>query len=1262
MRPGSAGRLHTVRQCFGWLFSWLLLFSLAPVQAKTPVALENEKPGTADWRLRQPSLHHEIEGYATRSSVNRNEEISLCVNTTNSTYSIEIFRMGWYQGKGARRIAGPIKRPGEIQPGPIADPANGVIECNWQESYQLITAGSPDLPDGWPSGVYLARLTGDEDGFQSYIIFIVREDDRPADFFVQIPTATYQAYNAWGGKCFYDRLSSDNTAAPRVSFNRPYGTTQKSPSPSPQGVGAGDFLSPAFLSSGWDYNVVRWLEREGYDVVYGASEDTHSGRANLGRRKAFFSIGHDEYWSWGMRTHLEAARDQGVHIGIFSSNTSYWQVRFEPSPSTGASDRVLVCYKNLNDPIAGTTNSFFTTTRWRDVPVNDPESNLFGLRYVFNSLNSDIVMDQCDGWLTTFSNLKPGIVLPGLLGYEVDAIPSDVPFPVQRVAHSPFYIFDAKNRVYNRNYSDMAFHRAESGSLIFATGSMQWAWGLDSFGSPEAHLDLTNPEAQQMTRNLLHHFNGSVQPRVTFFKTASGAGGHWQGRYGADGFILPGTNSIPGYVQGFDAQGLSSQPLSEDFPGQLNLPGGTNNLPSIFSASPLRCAFDFGPAPRLITLYFADPRSSGAVQNLTISDPDTGEVLDQRLVALSSQGEFWTWSICGKVRIQLDGPNPAILNGLFFGGSAIVSFLDRDQQTHGNWKGFYGRDGAWICQGGSKLPAYAAMKTYGGQYPITVTNDLVRLQALAGTNLLSANGLFGDVELMLSGGEPHELALYFMRADSQPTGRVHLVDGLSNRVLDSRDVSTSVADQYLVWNVSGHLKIIVRDVPVSGLFLSPPKARPLVQLTSPTAASIVPAPASLLLHAEVSVPDALIDRVEFYNGGQLLAVATASPFEFLWTNVVTGHYELTALAYDSMDANGASDTVAIDISLPAGYVPPAISIALPTAGGAYEAPAAFTAACQITPGSSAVDHVDFIVDGLGVGQSRDGSYSLAGFSVGQHSLQARVVDQAGGAVLSSAVPFAVTMPRAQAAFLPIDSTTQGNWKGVYGSEGFMIMLDQTNLPPAALAASIAGRPFRWRDQTDDPRALQYSRSTSRVAAGWTGRQEVAFDISFADGLSHQLALYLLDWDGGGRAELISIYDADRNLVLDRQEVTDFQLGKYTVCSVRGSVHIRLSTESSGNAVFSALFLDRPAAAAGSSGLLQFASNALQNGDLEMTFAGLPGARYILDESTNLAQWMPIRTNSSPGGLVPFSAPQLRQGGAHFFRVRGGSASRPFLGP
>ncbi len=469
----------------------MLAFLLA---AAMTVAAENQRPGTAGWEITSPALHQEIEGYASRTSVNGGEPIELFVNTREPRYTVDVFRMGWYRGAGARQVAGPIERSGIAQPVPTPDPTTGLLECAWRNPYRLETR---DADGPWPSGIYLARLTAMH-GVQSFIVFVVRDDARPSAMLFQSSVTTFAAYNNWGGRSLY-AFNSGNAPARKVSFDRPYAND-------PYGVrldGAGDFLRR------WEYNAVRFLEREGYDVTYTTDVDTHQ-RALAERgaplpHRLFLSIGHDEYWSSPMREHVERARDLGMHLVFLGADACYWQIRFEPGAG-GVPDRTIVAYKEAAgrlDPLAldgRPQNDRLITGRWRDRPVSRPEERLVGVMYAADPVDADIVVSQAEHWVFGGTGLHNGDALRGLLGYEVDAMAGDGPATITRLGHSPFADQGAAGKT---RYADMTIYTAASGALVFAAGSIQWSWGLDGYNAPAWHTNRVSEAAQRITNNVL---------------------------------------------------------------------------------------------------------------------------------------------------------------------------------------------------------------------------------------------------------------------------------------------------------------------------------------------------------------------------------------------------------------------------------------------------------------------------------------------------------------------------------------------------------------------------------------------------------------------------------------------------------------------------------------------------------------------------------------------------------------------------------------
>src|SRR2546425_11976906 len=161
----------------------------------SPTVLENQQPGAGNWRMwlhgipPADDVNQQIKGYASATSVNLGESITFYVTVNPAQqYTMDVYRMGWYQGLGGRLMQSIPPLQGVAQPACPLDAVTGLIECDWTASYTLT------VPATWTSGVFMVQLTNAQ-GYQNYITFVVRDDARVADIMFQQAAATYQAYN-----------------------------------------------------------------------------------------------------------------------------------------------------------------------------------------------------------------------------------------------------------------------------------------------------------------------------------------------------------------------------------------------------------------------------------------------------------------------------------------------------------------------------------------------------------------------------------------------------------------------------------------------------------------------------------------------------------------------------------------------------------------------------------------------------------------------------------------------------------------------------------------------------------------------------------------------------------------------------------------------------------------------------------------------------------------------------------------------------------
>ncbi len=462
-----------------------------------PIQIENNNPGTPGWNDFSSSLQPDlISGFGSKISVNHGDSIDFYVTTTAPSFTIDIFRTGYYQGIGARLITSLGSFPGLHQAIPNPDPVTGIISCtNWVKTTTL------QIPTSWVTGVYLAKLTSST-GNSSFIFFVVRNDGGTEDLLFQTSVTTYQAYNTWGGTSLYNNLTDgkifSGPHATKVSFDRPFNPGDSN--------GAGHYFF-------YEYKFVYWLEEQGYNVSYITNVDTETNANQLTNHKAFLSVGHDEYWSMGMRNNVQKAINAGVNVAFFSANTMYWQIRFEAN-SLGVADRVEVGYKDFAtdttppgpDPMWNVNNSI-VTTNWRDPTVNMPENAIIGVMYE-QQVDKDYayVVQDASNWIYANTGFVNGSSIPGIVGYEYDKVYNNGSSPsgLTVLSNSPVHGCCGGFS----SFANSTLYTAPSGARVFAAGTIQWSWGLANIQGNT----YMNAGIQQTTANILNNFINGAAP------------------------------------------------------------------------------------------------------------------------------------------------------------------------------------------------------------------------------------------------------------------------------------------------------------------------------------------------------------------------------------------------------------------------------------------------------------------------------------------------------------------------------------------------------------------------------------------------------------------------------------------------------------------------------------------------------------------------------------------------------------------------------
>ncbi|MEV0791433.1 N,N-dimethylformamidase beta subunit family domain-containing protein [Kribbella sp. NPDC050459] len=361
--------------------------AFAPIPAGCPsgwptTVAENAKPGTGQWVI-PSTMNGALSAYLTKVSATCGDTVDLKV-TSGKPVSVVAYRMGYYQGLGAREIWRQEGIPTVVQPAPTTGgTANGhplrmTSAASWSKTLSI-----PVTKD-WVPGPYLVKIS---DGTSAaYAPLTVRDDTGTKhDLLIQQANTTWEAYNSWGGVSFYSGL---DVGSGRLTFDRPYA----------EGQGSGQYLP---LEQG----LVFWAESKGLDVTYWTDNDLDQFGGQLpARAGTIYLPGHDEYYSLPMRAALSQAITRGVNVANLGANAAFRRITF-----TDGTRRAW----DIDRYTAG-----FDSTIWRYLGDGYASQPLLGAEYICADLGNSLTTGS--SWL--FSGIAAGTAVPGFLAGEIDYV------------------------------------------------------------------------------------------------------------------------------------------------------------------------------------------------------------------------------------------------------------------------------------------------------------------------------------------------------------------------------------------------------------------------------------------------------------------------------------------------------------------------------------------------------------------------------------------------------------------------------------------------------------------------------------------------------------------------------------------------------------------------------------------------------------------------------------------------------------------------
>jgi hypothetical protein len=373
-----------------------------------------------------------VAGYCWPQSVNAGAQVALHISSSGGRpVRVEVARIG-------QRREVVLRRSG-IAADEHATPDEASSQgCDWPVAFTI------EVEPGWRSGYYEVVMEIDvgEKVRRDFAFFIVRPTSGER-IVVALATNTWHAYNDYGGLNLY-------TGGTRVAMQRPMaaGYLYKPPGkgrrvtgtgePDPQNASHVGYIGINHLSGyagsagwpDWEQPFIEWAERDGFEIGVCSNADLEDHPEVLDGARLYLSVGHDEYWSRGMRDTVEGFIAAGGNAAFFSGNTSLWQVRLE-----GDDHDVMVGYKSLfkTDPLMGTDREVEVTTFWSDVIVGRPENLMTGVTFTrggYHRIGRNVTsglggytVHRAGHWIFDGTGLGYGDVLGAgatVVGYECD--------------------------------------------------------------------------------------------------------------------------------------------------------------------------------------------------------------------------------------------------------------------------------------------------------------------------------------------------------------------------------------------------------------------------------------------------------------------------------------------------------------------------------------------------------------------------------------------------------------------------------------------------------------------------------------------------------------------------------------------------------------------------------------------------------------------------------------------------------------------------
>jgi len=435
----------------------------------------------------------------------------------NSAFNVEIYRLGYYGGMGARKVDSFAGTPAS-QPTPVAIPnSNGAVTCAaWSVNAQW------QIPSDALPGWYYALLKG-QAGAVGQVLFCVSDvANKQPILVVSSDTTWHAAYNGFGGNNVYGAdkaIGSTDERAFCSTYNKPVITR--------------DYVPQTHFFNG-EYATIKFFERIGAHVGYATLEQIEADPTVMDGRSLIVFSGHNEYISDKVMNKTKALLNAGQNFLNLAGNDFFWRIKFTNGDFTSAtSGRNMWCKKDtMNGPGTHVGGTPFTTAAewtgtWQDSRWTNkqPSWEFFGDRFIANGIREDNIkvpasMKSLPLWrhCSGIQSLTSGSFD---FGAGTAGMEWDYPYGslnTVKLSASSVSITNGAADINGQGYFDSGVYEhaiaitkpsANSG-IVMNFNTTQWGWALDNH-----HLrgsSIAKTEAQQATVNALVDLGGTVDP------------------------------------------------------------------------------------------------------------------------------------------------------------------------------------------------------------------------------------------------------------------------------------------------------------------------------------------------------------------------------------------------------------------------------------------------------------------------------------------------------------------------------------------------------------------------------------------------------------------------------------------------------------------------------------------------------------------------------------------------------------------------------